>query len=84
MNMFIEFIPLSLAYNFACTPKCTQFRFDLCISDMHTLHLETIMYMSSVYMRALNKRFDVINPAYTCMFARVFVRFTFPFMLTLM
>ena len=35
MNMFIEFIPLSLACICSCTPKCTQTKFGVYVSDMH-------------------------------------------------
>ena len=61
--MFIDFIPLSLAYNLLAH----VIQFGLCISDMHAC----IMYMSSVYTTALHGRLDDINLACTRRLARV-------------
>ena len=67
MNMFIEFIPLSLAYNLHA--HVIQIWH---VHSWHTrMHLQTVVHMSSAYTRALHGRFYVINPACTCRLACV-------------
>ena len=65
MNMFIEFILLFLAYNLHA--HVIQI---WCVHSWHALmHLQTVVYTSSAYTRALYGRFDVINLVCTRMLA---------------
>ena len=67
MNMFIEFIPLSMVYNLHASI--------IQIWHVHSWHArvcqKTVVHTSSAYIRALKGRFDVINVACTRKLAHV-------------